>query len=63
MKKYQWVVEITVDETWIADGWDLTEERLSDMISSQLRYAYSHEYSGKILKKPTKRELNKARNA
>lgn len=60
MKTFKWVVEITVDETWVADGFDLTAERVEAMIGSDLRFANENEYGAKILKAPKKKDIEKA---
>jgi hypothetical protein len=59
-RKFTWTVKITVDETWVADGFDLTKDRLEQMIGHDLSYACSTEYSGKILKSPDDRFMAKA---
>ena len=52
MKKLKWVVEFTVSEIWVEDGFDLTDERLLEMLAGDLPYAYEHELGAKILKAP-----------
>ena len=59
-KKFKWVVEFTVDETWVADGFEITKERAKGMIEYALPCAYGFETSVKIIEKPTRKELNKA---
>lgn len=60
MKKFKWVVEFTVDETWVADGFDLTEERAHEMIQNDLRYSYSTETSAKVITAPDPKLIAKA---
>lgn len=36
---FKWTVEIEVHETWVADGFDMTEDRLRHMLEMALPYA------------------------
>jgi len=49
---FKWVVEITVDPTWVEDGFNLTEDRAKDMIEKELPHSYSHETAVRVLAKP-----------
>lgn len=60
MKRFKWTVEFEVDETWVADGFDLTDERAKDMIEGQLGYAYPHETSAKVVSAPSPIEIRLA---
>lgn len=53
MKFYKWVVEFQVADTWVADGFDLTDERAHDMLASDLSYAYGHELKAKVIRAPS----------
>lgn len=57
--RYRWVVEIEVDATWVADGFDLTDERAKEMIQNELPWAYGHEVDAKILKAPPAADIRK----
>lgn len=37
-RRYQWTAEVVieVDDLWVADGFDITDERLSEMVSDGL---------------------------
>lgn len=59
-KRFKWTVEIEVDETWVEDGFDLTDERAKEMVMSDLRYAYGHEISCKVIAAPAPAEIRKA---
>lgn len=63
MKKYKWTVEIEVDETWVEDGFDLTDERARNMIGNSLPYAYGHEFKARVLTRPNMAEVNIAQGA
>lgn len=60
MKRFKWTVELTVDETWVADGFDLTDERALAMLAGDLSYAYGYELGAKVLKAPKKDDILKA---
>ncbi len=59
MKFIKWIVEIQVEESWVADGFDLTKDRLHDMVSKDLGGAYSTEIKTKILSKPLTQTIKK----
>lgn len=52
MKRFSWTVRFEVDETWVADGFELTDERALAMLRKDLSYAYDHELGAKVLKSP-----------
>ncbi len=56
-KTYKWTVEIEVDPLWVADGFDLTTDRLQDMLMNELRHATSSEISGAVLKAPDPKQI------
>ncbi|NQT22340.1 MAG: hypothetical protein HQ579_02760 [Candidatus Omnitrophica bacterium] len=59
-RKFRWIVEFSVDKTWVADGFDLTENRALSMLSNDLQSAYiDTELEVKILKSPNKQEILK----
>lgn len=50
MAMLKWTVEFAVDSSWVADGFDLTDERAKEMLANDLRYAYGHEFKAKVVK-------------
>lgn len=51
--KFKWTVEFEVDESWVADGFDLTDERALDMLSGDLTFAHiDSELGAKVIKAP-----------
>ena len=50
--KLKWTVEFSVESSWVADGFDLTDERAKEMIASDLAYAFGHEVKAKVTKYP-----------
>lgn len=52
MPKLTWTVEIAVDETWIADGFDLTDKRAQDIMERALPYARGDEIACRVTSRP-----------
>lgn len=57
---FKWVVEIEVSETWVADGFDLTNERAKQMMEKELGYSYGSETRAKVLRAPPAAAIAKA---
>lgn len=49
-----------MDETWVADGFDLTDDRALQMLAGDLSYAYGHELGAKVIKAPKPAAILKA---
>ena len=62
MAMLKWVVEFSIDESWIADGFDLTEERAKEMIANEIGWSYSFETSARIVKRPDVAILKRIQN-
>jgi len=59
-KTFKWVVEIEVDEVWVADGYEATADRIKEAILEySLGWAHDHEVKTKLLKQPTKASIDK----
>lgn len=59
-KKYKWTVEFEVDASWVADGFDLDDDRALDMLSHDLRYAHiGAELDAKVIKAPKREAIRK----
>lgn len=56
-KKFRWVVEMEVDETWVADGFNLTNDRAQELMQQILPWSYSHETTAKVLEAPPIEEI------
>lgn len=52
MAKQKWIIEMSVDNIWIADGFNRTNERAQRMLENDLQFAFSHEVSAKVLAAP-----------
>ena len=60
IKTFRWVVEFTVDETWVADGFNLTDASAREMLAHELSWANEHEFTAKVLKAPRQAKILKA---
>lgn len=60
MSKFKWTVEIEVDEVWVADGFDLDNDRMNDIMLEHLSYATSSEVKCKVVKSPSVASVRKA---
>ena len=58
--KFKWTVQFEVDETWVADGFNLTNERAHEMLANTLTSAYNHELKAKVLSAPDQEKIAKA---
>jgi hypothetical protein len=60
-KWFKWTVEFQVHETWVEDGFDLTDERALDMLAHDLSYAnIGTELKAKVLDAPSPMRIKKA---
>jgi hypothetical protein len=51
--KFKWTIEIEVDETWVADGFDMNDRAALDMLACRLPYAnMSSELKAKVVAAP-----------
>lgn len=51
--RFTWTVQFTVHPTWVADGFDLTDERALDMLSNDLQHAnIGTELDAKVISAP-----------
>ena len=59
MAMLKWTVELSVDESWVMDGFDLTNDRAHAMIQNELPYSYGCETSAKVLSAPNPKVIKK----
>ena len=59
MAKLTWTVEISVERLFVADGFELTDERAQDMVLNDLQFAGSHEVTCKVIKAPDPEKVAK----
>jgi len=60
MKMYEWTVKIRVAENWIADGFDLTDDRGQSMLEKALPYAFESEIACEVIATPDADEIARA---
>jgi hypothetical protein len=53
-RPYSWLVQIEADPKWVADGLDLTQARVDDMLIDHFGWIGSHELWGTVLTSPAK---------
>lgn len=58
------MVEIEIDEIWVADGYEVTAERIQEAILTySLGYARDEEVKVKIVKAPSKKSIAAAQGS
>lgn len=60
MKNLKWTLELSVDPKWIADGFDVTPEKMDEVLGLLLPHATEGEMSLRVVKCPTKEQYEKA---
>lgn len=59
-KKLTWTVKLSVDESWVADGFELTNERALNMLANDLGWAnIGTELAAKVVKAPSQKLIKK----
>jgi hypothetical protein len=58
-KRYTWTVEITLDPTLVADGADLTDAKVHEMLSRFYSFAYGHELGARVIDAPDPEDIAK----
>lgn len=59
-KFFKWTVEIEVNEVWVADGFEVTAERVQEWIQEAIGYSYDSETRVRVVKAPDPKEIAKA---
>jgi len=49
MQKFKWVVEFEITETWVADGFNITQGKAIDMIANALPFASGAEFKATVI--------------
>ena len=52
MKTFKWTVEFEVTETWVADGFNITDNKAMSMMEEALPFASGAEFKAKVIKAP-----------
>jgi hypothetical protein len=61
-RSLKWTVEIEVDAVWIEDGFELTEEIVTEAIESRIGYTREGEIKTTIVKTPTEAEFREVKD-
>lgn len=59
-RRFKWVIEINVAKLWVEDGFDLTNENVSERVRVLLPYAAGHEITARVIRAPKKSDVKKA---
>lgn len=59
-KFFKWTVEFEVHESWVADGFDMTDERAREMLTETLPCAFDMELKARVVKSPSARAIRMA---
>jgi hypothetical protein len=57
---YKWTIEIEISETWVEDGFDVTDDRLHNLLMKALPWASGDEVAGRVLTRPSDERVAKA---
>ena len=58
-KKIYWTVKFGIDHSWVADGFELTNERVKGMLAKTLLYAHNSEISARVIGKPDRKVIRR----
>jgi hypothetical protein len=56
-KFYKWTITFEIDAIWVADGFDMTNDRAKDMIERELAFSRNDETRVKVLKAPSAKAI------
>ena len=59
MKTFKWVVEFEVSENWVEDGFEIDQDRATDIIASALPFADGSEFKATVLQAPDAKLIRK----
>lgn len=57
MPKLKWTVEFEVADNWVADGFELDDDRALEMIATELGWASTSELGAKVIAKPNQETI------
>jgi hypothetical protein len=60
MKRFKFVIEFSVDPSWVADGFDINKENVKERMAVLLPHAHNSEFSAKVISRPTTKEIKNA---
>ena len=56
---FKWMVEFSVAETWVADGFNLTDARALEMLENDIQFAYPHELRARVVRAPKAADIGR----
>lgn len=69
MKRFKWIIEVTVAEEWVADGFDFASfngckrnEAATERVEALIPYCSGGEITARILSAPPKAEIRKVQS-
>lgn len=57
---FKWTVEFQVDHSWVADGFDLTNQRAKAMLAKSLLFAHNSELKARVVGRPPALRIRQA---
>lgn len=59
-KFFKWTIEIEINEVWVADGFEITADRIQEMIQEALGFSREEETRVSVIAAPHPDEIRKA---
>jgi hypothetical protein len=59
MVGFKWVVEFEVSSVWVEDGFNIDQDRATDIIANALPYANGSEFKATVLRFPDAKLIRK----
>lgn len=56
---YEWTAKIRVADVWVADGFELTKERLHEMLMEHIGWCTAGEVEAEVVSSPNPEEIRK----
>ncbi len=53
----KWTIEISVDEIWVADGFNPDDRQVQDAVETMLPFAKDGEVIAKVTKRPDRQKI------
>lgn len=61
-RRFKWVVVFEINSEWVADGFEMTDERAANMLLNDLCHCRSTEVRAKVVVAPDKRDIKRVQN-
>jgi hypothetical protein len=59
-KFFKWTVEIAVNEIWVADGFEITADKIQEALQTMIGYSYENETRVRVITAPASAAIRKA---